>query len=467
MKKEIAQGVKFASWLLIGMPFSSLAVECQVMRGFAGIEGAGAWSDNTSWNLNAHGFRNNQSIIGYLSGLSRCDVNQRLSAQLQAGFEAASQSHVPGIYQGKKNQGSPIINQAYATLTPQDSLLLDFGKIRKASGYLFTVSPLDMLRNTSGNMRSVKVNAQGNHWRNFYDEGSLGAGATWYRDNGTFEIAALPKLIRQRPKNTSAADWDMLERTNGTDRYYAAYTATGLDKFNPTVALLAGDTQVLALGTSGPVSDKLILNIEGALARGQRWRRLDSASGRAIQNLQTIPDPFQQKSSNINADFGVGLRYTNDSLTEYGLEYYGQSQGYSRSEWKNYFNTVQFVNGNYSQSIPPAYLSPGVVDGYRQYAQMIAAESDNVGRAGYLQGKHYLSAYMSTNKNEVMKVDATLSGLVNLVDQSSMVTLHLNTHLTERVESYVGITSSFGSERTEFGLFGEKGTAYAGIRVVW
>lgn len=452
--------------LVISAP--ALAAQCQTLRGYAGMEAGTMRTSGSLWSLQSPAFRNNQLLNAYASAGGSCTLGSQLSARAQMGAQYAAQSHQPGSLEGKRREGLALLNEGYVTWTARDNLFIDLGKIRKSSGYLFSVAPLDLLRNTAGNMRSVKVNALGTRWRNFYDEGSVGASATLYRDNGTFEVAALPRLARHDKRQETAADWSMLERTNATDRYYASYTATGLARFNPSVALLTGDYRAVAAGMSGYLTDNLILNLETSLGKGQRWRHLDAGAARQIQNYQRVDEPFRQNKSGYSADVGAGLRYTDSSLTEYGLEYYGQSQGYSRSEWETFFDTAKFVNGGYAAVYPPGITPPPPVsEGYRQYSRLMAAETDNVGRAGNLQGKHYLTAYISTNKDELKKVDWMLSGVVNLVDQSSVLNLHLNTHFTENVEGYVGSSYSVGSERSEFGLFGEKGTVYAGMRIIW
>ncbi len=88
-------------------------------------------------------------------------------------------------------------------------------------------------------------------------------------------------------------------------------------------------------------------------------------------------------------------------------------------------------------------------NGYQQYSRMMAAETDNVGRGGDLLGKHYLTLYTRTNKEQVGSIDWSVSGMVNLVDGSNVLNLHLSTPLKNNIEAYTGVAASFGSKESE------------------
>ncbi|KOC89169.1 hypothetical protein [Winslowiella iniecta] len=453
--------------LLMLITPAAWALDCQWQRGFIGTEASSKSNGSSEWNNSRHGFGASQSVNGYLSTKAGCDIQPGISATLQAGAEYARQFSRLGEFEGARQQGLLVVNQGYLSWAMRDDLALDIGKIRRSSGYLLAISPLDVLRNPVSSMRNVQVNPSGARWRNFYDEGSLGLSASLFRDEGTYELLALPQLTHGRNPRRSAADWKMLERTNASDRYSLSYTSGGFDRFNPTVVLLAGQTPALALGGSSALNDKIIFNIEGALTQGQKWRHLNGQVAQQLQSQQPVDNLFQQNSQHMGAELGVGLRYAGQYETEYGIEYYAQSQGYSRAEWRTMFDTAKWVNGGYQPHIPPEWLTPELREGYRQYARWMAAEVDNSGRYGYLQGKHYLSAWISRQNSGILRPSITLSGLMNLVDGSNMMTLQVNSYLTEALEGYVGTRAALGSTRSEFGFFGEKGVFYMGLRMVW
>ncbi len=449
------------------VPGAVVAASCDSSRGYVGMEGAGSRTGDSLWGADEPAFRNNNQFTVYASGTGNCALSDELSLKAQASAVYTAQSSVPGILEDRKNQGQALFNQASATWQPSNNVFVDIGKLIKSSGFLFSSSPLDLLHNVNGNRRSVHVNALGDRWRNFYTEGALGGAWSLFNTHGTVEATVMPRLVSNPHRQNSASDWSMLERTNSTDRYLLSYASSGLESFNPTVSLLLGQQKTLALGTSGNISDSWVFNLEGSVSQGKTWRHLDTEAAYTTRNYQTVTTPFSTPDRGVSADIGAGLRYTNQDQTEYGIEYYGQSQGYSRGEWNALFETVSFVNGGYRNPLLPGTGLPAVQAGYQQYSSMMAAEIDNVGRSGHLQGKHYLTLYTSSNKNELKRIDWRVSGVMNLVDQSTMLNLHLNTHVTDQVEVYTGAGLSFGSQRSEFGTFGEKGNYYAGIRVLW
>lgn len=469
MKKENIPG-----WLLLMLVVGYLptvqAADCSRFRGSVGVEGISSSAQKTLWDLNGKGFRKNTLANAYAMAELNCQITEKVSGKLYGLTQYASASHQPGLMEGKKNSGIGILKESYLSYDPGNGIFIDVGKIRRNNGYLFSVNPLDLLRNTSANPRAAKINVQGSRWRDVYEEGSYGIAATYYGEGGTYDAAVLPRLTRHNRLQQSAADWSEFQRTNDKDRYYLSYTSTGVDKFNPTVSLVAGSYKALALGGSMSLTDRLILSLESSLARGQRWRHLDMDKARNILDLETERQPYKQDKDKVNADLGISLRYTDDQRREYGMEYYGQTQGYSRREWQTYFDMAEHVNGGYIQKIraaDPARLTPDVAAGYKQYSLLMSTELDNASRAGNRLGKHYVTLYVNSKKDELRKIDWTASALVNLVDTSSVLNLHLNTHVTQHLEVYTGASYSLGSERTEFGQFGEKGTYYVGTRFIW
>ncbi|WP_058911398.1 hypothetical protein [Entomohabitans teleogrylli] len=442
------------------------AAECQVLRGFAGAEGVGSFVSGSLWRFDTPAFRNNAMVNGYLSLVGRCSLGDTLSIKTQGNAAYTLQGRRPGALEDRQNQGVWLLNDLVASWQARENLYVDAGKIRKNSGYLFSSAPLDLLNNPLGNLRSARVFAQGDRWRNFYDEGAWGLDTTLYRTAGAFSLTAMPRLRRNNQWFRSAAQWDALRRTNHSDRYLASYTASGLNDFNPTVSLLLGSQKTLALGASGNLTDNLILNLEGSLSHGETWRHLDSIASRRIRQYQYVADPYRLHSRGIQGDLGIGLRYATADRREYGIEYYGQSQGYSRSEWRNHFDTLRFINGGYASALP-AVSAAALQSGYQQYARQMAAGIDNTSRSGQLFGKHYLTLYFRTSREQVGSIDYAVSTITNLIDHSSVLSLHLSTPLKPNLEVYSGVSATFGSQESEFGTFGKKGNIYAGMRITW
>ncbi|WP_322059110.1 hypothetical protein [Paraburkholderia sp. J63] len=448
-----------AQW--VAMP--AHAFECASVRGYVGLEGVDTLARDSLWGSNA--FRGNFTVDSYASGTVSCQFSDQFSVKASGGAQYAASTEDPGTLDGKKDSGLAVLNEGYVTWKPSEQVFVDVGKIERSNGNLFAQNPLDVVRNTAGNLRSTFANNGDTNRYGFYREGSVGAGVTAYTDHGTIDLAYLPKLATNDDQAQSAEKWSTLQRTNANNRFYASFTSSALSNFNPTVAVVAGDYNVLGLGTSGYLMDNLMLGVQASVSKGERWRHLDMAKAAAIRAYQDVGDPFSIDRDGARTDIAVGLRYTDSARREYGIEYYGQSQGYSRNEWKNYFDTVTFVSSGYAKGLPSS-VAANLASGYNQYESLFGSETDNANRAGNLLGKHYLTVFVSSKKSALHKLDWTASATTNLVDGSAYINARISTYATERVELYTGASMSFGSSNSEFGQFGRRGYVYAGTRII-
>ncbi|WP_028222187.1 lysozyme inhibitor LprI family protein [Paraburkholderia oxyphila] len=439
------------------------AFDCASARGYVGLEGDDALSRDSLWGSDSS--PSNFTVNGYASGTISCQLSEQISVKASGAAQYAMDTEDPGTLDGKKDSGVAILNEGYVTWKPSEQIFLDVGKIERNNGNLFSQNPLDVVRNTSGNLRSTLVSNGDTNRYGFYREGSVGVGVSAYNDHGTIDLAYLPKLASNSDQAQSAERWSTLERTNSNNRFYAAFTSSVLSNFNPTVAAVVGDYNVLGVGTSGYLMDNLMLGVQASVSKGQRWRHLDMAKAEAIRAYQNVGDPFAIDRDGALTDIAVGLRYTDSERREYGIEYYGQSQGYSRNEWKGYFDTVTFINGGYAKGLPSAVAS-NLASGYDQYSSLFASETDNANRANNLLGKHYLTVFVSSKKQALRKLDWTASVTTNLVDGSAYANARLSTFASNHVELYTGASMSFGSSRSEFGQFGRRGYVYAGTRII-
>jgi len=442
---------------------------CEHPRGYLGGEGIGLSSSSTSWNNHDSAFRQNTLLNLYTSFSLNCWFGETLKLKSETNGEYLLQSHQPGSLQDSRHTGKMFFNQLSLSWAVRDNVFIDAGKLRPRYGYLYAVSPLDMLRNPHGAFRSVHVNATGDNWTSFYDEGSWGVSATTYTDAGSWDLVILPRLALNGSDMNADRHWSSLERTNSQDRYLFSYSTTGLSELTATTSLLAGTQQRVAGGISYTLNDNWIINLEGSLMHGESWRHLQSAASSKLHNysITTSDHPFTRADHGINGDIGGGLRYTTSGQVETGIEYYGQSQGYSRSEWKRLLRDVAFTNGGYADPYFPTTSSRQVRDAFRFYAHIMADEIDKTGRQGALQGKHYLMLFNSRNRSETRAINWRTSAIINLTDGSTLANLQLSSPVREDLEIYTGTSFTFGGTGSEFSLFGEKGTYYAGLRYYW
>ena len=455
---------------LLIMPLPALAgVTCQPLRGFVGAEGVSLNNGATSWNNHYNAFRQNSLLNMYGSAAVNCGVGEKLLFKSEINGEYLLHNHQPGLLQDSQKEGKLFFNQAALSWTLREDLFMDVGKIRRRYGYLYSVSPLDLLRNPHGAFRSVHVNAAGDNWPAFYDEGAWGASLNLYTSSGSWDWVMLPKLTRDNKSVDSYSRDRSLVRTNSRDRYLVSYSTTGLSDTTATVSLLAGTQKRLAGGLNYLLSDNWVINFEAGLSRGQTWRHLQTSASEALHNYNSDyqGEPFSRRAKGLNGDIGGGIRYTSQEQIESGMEYYGQSQGYSRSEWQRLYRDVAFTNGGYV--IPGISLtSTGPVrDAFRLYSQIMASEIDKTGRQGALQGKHYLMLFSSKNRSEIMSLNWRTSAILNLTDGSTLANLQLSSPVRENLEMYAGSSFTLGKAESEFNLFGEKGLFYAGFRRYW
>lgn len=443
-----------------------LAVECS-NQGFIGRQESGQYiSNQANWNTGNSAFTNSNISSMYASINLHCSLMETLTSRIRATWEHSQFYRMPGELEGEGNSSIYIFNEAFLSWTPFENLYFDVGKIDKKSGFLFSISPMDKMRNTTGNPRGAQVNVKGSQWREFYREGAVGLSATVYHDAGTIEVTALPRLADRGNNQKSASDWQPLERTNNNDRYAISFISTGLGSITPSLTLYMGDNKGIALGSSSYLTDNLLLSIEGSFMR-KKLRELDFALVNDLYLNKFPRQLFSNKAGN-SAELGIGLRYMRTNRQEFGVEYFAQSRGYSRSSWDNYFSALNYVNGGYANQFPAQMPVPSYLKSvFQQYSRLFAVELDNSARSETPMGKHYLTVYMSNKNDELRSLNFSASSVINLVDFSSLANVHANTYFTENLEGYLGSYYSFGLENTEFGQFGEKGSFYVGMQYIW
>lgn len=77
-------------------------------------------------------------------------------------------------------------------------------------------------------------------------------------------------------------------------------------------------------------------------------------------------------------------QYTSDSFSVFGVEYYFQSEGYSRAEQRQQRELIDFLNTTTGYA--------PLDQAFDSYKYLMASEISNTANQGMLQGKHYLNA---------------------------------------------------------------------------
>ncbi|MES2817509.1 MAG: hypothetical protein V4812_00795 [Pseudomonadota bacterium] len=358
---------------------------------------------------------------------------------------------------GQETHG--LVREAYITLNHDESLFIDVGKKDIRNGQFFFVSPLDFLQNPAPYSSRGVMHAQGISWRDSYREGAMAVQASWFTVSGTLELAVIPQLVSESNK-PGVVDASGLERTNGQSRYYAAYTTSLLEDFNPRFVAVGGDTKGFGLGTSGFLTDNWILNVEMAARDNSAIREVSAEALRDFENgqLPSAEEVFVEQDASMFYQFAAGLRYTTSDNLSISTEYLFQDQGLARKQRKNYFDMLDLSER--------AFAATGI-DAFRGYALLFAREADNNLRRDLMQGRQYLMTHMQRDNAELGTLSWETSVIYNIEDHSFAWNAHLSSQLSRHVELYLGGDYLGGADHSEFGRLGTKGAAYAGVRAIW
>jgi hypothetical protein len=357
------------------------------------------------------------------------------------------------------NEVRGFMREAYLSLSPGESLFIDIGKKDIRNGQFFFVSPLDFLQNPANYSSRAVINATGVSWRDNYREGALLMQASWFNKFGTLELAVLPKLANDSAKER-VAEWSGLQRTNSQERFYAAYTTSVLDDFNPRLVLLGGDRKGAGIGTGGFLTDDWILNVEFSATDKSDIRKASSLALDKFNALQlpSADEIFVEQKESVFYQFAAGLRYTTEANLAISLEYLYQDQGLGSNEWDDYFDIIDISERAFQFS--GAEL-------FRGYQLLFAQEADNNARRDLMMGRQYAMVHLQRDSAELQKLSWETSTIYNIEDRSYAVNLQLSSQLSRHVELYLGGGYLGGPDRSEFGRLGASGVGYAGIRAIW
>lgn len=441
--------------------------------------------NNNKGNNSNQAFNNNLTTNFFTSTVLGCQFTEQLKFTAQPSLQLVINSQKPGELEGELHEYLLLLNEAKLsaeiTLPSEEndlnnsnnnnsnnssnSIYLDAGKLRLHSGYLFGYSPLHLLRTISGDLKSVPVSGYSNDAKDFYNEGIYGVNTSFYQDSGTFQFALFPKLTRHLDLNQPVTELNHFARTNGLERYYASYTSSGMSDYHTTAALLLGTQQKAALGVSRIFADKWIFSAETALLNGQTWQHFDADHAHSIKQFQFVGQPFNSNNNRIENEIALGLRYTTDSNSEVGAEFFYQSQGYSKETWRTFFETLDFINGGYQTQLP--FEIPSIRQAYQDYSRLFASQLDNVRRNGYLLDKSYLTLYAQNNQEGFHALNWSLSSQINLRDYSTALDAQINMLLNDNMTAFTGVKSALGKQESEFALFGDRLNLYMGLQLNW
>jgi len=387
----------------------------------------------------------------------RCNLGTRYSTRIKGTVGGGYASNKAGSEQSKtRRYGKGWLQEAYLTVEAPGEILLDLGKKDIANGYLLFLSPMDIMRTPISLPAHNVINVEGASWRNSYREGRIGLKASKFLSWGTLELAAFPALNKS-PRDTLVSKWRTLQRTNDSDTVYAAYSSNLWDSFNPKLLLRSSDGKehTVAFGVSDALSDSIIFSLEAAYANYSQVNRVSSKAVNALHlgGFPSADDVFEQGAKS-SGQLAAGFRIDGPLKTTLIGEFYYQSNGYSASDWEQYFAFADYVRFAYGVS----GFQP-----YRDYQHFLLSAADTDQRKNILLGRRYLTLGIERTPSANGFLGWHISALGNVDDESALLNAHITAQLASRLEMYLGGRMMLGGPRTEFGRFGRSPLMYLGL----
>ena len=380
--------------------------------------------------------------------------NHRLAAEATLAGVAVYPWHSPGDFAQDNRRVRLLIPRLNVSWALSDAVSLTVGKLQAPAGLFYLKSPTALLPGYYAGFQSSRIYDAA--WQETYSESAWGLRLAAESRDYAWSLTATPQLARIPQRYQASGNWPALARSNASARYLLTYTDYRQRDHTPTVSLRLGDGHVLAVADSFRPAPQWTLNAALAWHARQQWRHF--AGQRARQVAQgAFPSSLYQRDHRAGIELALGGHYTADDFSQSGVEYYFQSEGYSRHQWRRQMRFIDYLHQRTSSGALASVMNA--------YKYLMAAESDNVANQGNLQGRHYLHGYATLALRHQLSLRAY--SVLNLQDSSMMFGLQLSKALTRpgrNLDIYGGIYATQGGGDTEFGLFGAASGIYSGLK---
>ena len=406
------------------------------------IDGANPYRANNGYNDLAVKYSN------------RCQlIEDRLSFSVALYGLAYYPFQTTGAFEKDDNRMRVLFDRLSLSYNLSDTVRLDAGKIRNKGGLFYLKSPAGLLNNDYAGFKPTRINHPA--MKQAYTESFWGAVLSEDSADRSLSLTVAPKFTHIDKRYESSSNWSALERSNSSDRYLLTYTDYRFDNFTPSASLMLGDSKSLALANSYNLSPQLIFNAELAWHMQQQWRHLDRDSAERVQNY-AFPEELYRTNDKQGIELALGMQYTTDRFSQFGVEYYFQSEGYSAAQWRKQTDLIKFLNQR-------THYAP-LDNAFDAYKYLMASEIYNTSSKGNLLGRHYLNSYASILMQDQSSLKPWV--VINMLDKSSIVGITYTKPLdkwSKQLEIYTGVYAAFGNKDSEFGLFGETLGNYLGF----
>ncbi|RTN66908.1 hypothetical protein [Enterobacter hormaechei] len=359
-----------------------------------------------------------------------------------------------GAFEEDDRRSRLLIERLKLAYTVSDSLQLEVGKLQARQGLFFLRSPSDLTPHYYDGAKPTRIYDP--ELRTAYQSSSWAATLSMDNRDESFSLTVIPKLASIDKYYLTSGNWSANQRGNSSESWLLGYTSHAFRDHTPGMRVLMGDSHSVALSDSYHYTPQLTISAEVAWHAEQRWRHLSDEKTAELARYE-FPDSLYETEDKQGVEVAVGAQYTSDTFNVFGLEYYYQSEGYSRSEWNKQRDLMTFLNT--ATGYAPLDRA------FDSYKYLMASEISNTGNKGMLQGKHYLNAWPSVQFTHQIAAQPYL--ILNLMDQSTLTGLHLSAPLTfidDQLEAYTGVYSALGSANSEFAFFGDVAGGYVGFK---
>lgn len=335
-----------------------------------------------------------------------------------------------------------------------DDLRLEGGKLRPPQGLFYLRSPGRLLNNYYAGFKPTRLYDA--DMKTAYEASFWGGRLSRDARDYALSLTVAPKLARIDKYYESSSSWSANQRGNSSERYLLSYSDFRLENHAASLSLMLGESPSVAISDGYRATPQFVVSAEVALHTSQQWRHFSSQKKQAVQAWQ-FPSSLYAAENKKGVELALGGQYTTDRFSLFGLEYYLQSEGYSRSEWREQTEFIRYLNRQTGYApIDRAFDS---------YKYLMGSEISNTSNKGMLQGKHYVNAYASLLHVDGVTLQPYL--VMNIVDGSALAGAHVVKPLkglNDGAEIYGGLYSALGSRDSEFALFGETLGIYAGFK---
>ncbi|WP_120509742.1 hypothetical protein [Rahnella bruchi] len=359
-----------------------------------------------------------------------------------------------GAFEQDDSHARFLADKLALTYAASDQLRLELGKLKAQGGLFYLKSPAALMNNYYAGFRSSRIYYPG--VQPAYTASYWGGGITHDNEVRSLSLSVSPALSREGPYYQSSGNWRDAARSNSDERYLLSWSGREVADHTPTLNLMGGSNKSVAVADSYQFAPQWQFNAEAAWHWQQQWRHLDAQLADRLQGY-SFPDQLYSREEQRNTELALGVQYTTDQFSQFGVEYYFQSAGYSVAEWRKQTDLIRFLN----QRSGNAALDRLFDD----YKFLMAGEINNTTNRGQLLGKHYLSTF-----NSILMADESVIqpyAIFNLGDYSTLVGVNYSKPVAafdKKLAIYCGVYSAQGKQNSEFGLFGDTIGSWLGFK---